>query len=135
MEACFAFVVIFVIIFAILGIAYGFFAATLAIQRIWQRHYHILAKKELTKASQLAHYLLWNIQIFLFSNQSISLFVWWCAGIRCWGSARGLHTTKDGSGAWAAPEDVAALVAWSSANDEHTYPFGATFDHSSYLKN
>jgi uncharacterized membrane protein len=58
MEACFAFVVIFVIIFAILGIAYGFFAATLAIQRIWQRHYHILAKKELTKASQLAHYLL-----------------------------------------------------------------------------
>ncbi|GJN18410.1 hypothetical protein PR202_gb05571 [Eleusine coracana subsp. coracana] len=51
MEACFAFVVIFVIIFAILGIAYGFFAATLAIQRIWQRNYHILAKKELTKAS------------------------------------------------------------------------------------
>ncbi|TVU34574.1 hypothetical protein EJB05_16410 [Eragrostis curvula] len=51
MEACFAFVVIFVIIFAILGIAYGFFAATVAIQRIWQRHYHILAKMELTKAS------------------------------------------------------------------------------------
>ncbi|XP_062214853.1 uncharacterized protein LOC133915635 [Phragmites australis] len=49
MEACFAFVVIFVIIFAILGIAYGFFAATVAIQRIWQRHYHILTKKELTK--------------------------------------------------------------------------------------
>ncbi|KAL6842804.1 hypothetical protein ACP4OV_027648 [Aristida adscensionis] len=49
MEACFAFVVIFVIIFAILGIAYGFLAATMAIQRIWQRHYHILAKRELTK--------------------------------------------------------------------------------------
>ncbi|CAO2176751.1 unnamed protein product [Urochloa humidicola] len=48
-EACFAFAIIFVIIFAILGVAYGFLAATLAIQRIWQRHYHILTKKELTK--------------------------------------------------------------------------------------
>ncbi|XP_010925138.1 uncharacterized protein [Elaeis guineensis] len=49
MEACFALVVIFVIVFAILGIAYGFLAATMAIQRIWQRHYHILTKRELTK--------------------------------------------------------------------------------------
>ncbi|CAO2170608.1 unnamed protein product [Urochloa humidicola] len=48
-EACFAFAIIFVIIFAVLGVAYGFLAATLAIQRIWQRHYHILTKKELTK--------------------------------------------------------------------------------------
>ncbi|KAK1298614.1 hypothetical protein QJS10_CPB14g01112 [Acorus calamus] len=50
MEACFALVIIFVIVFAILGIAYGFLAATMAIQRIWQRHYHILTKRELTKA-------------------------------------------------------------------------------------
>lgn len=49
MEACFALVVVFVVIFAILGIAYGFLAATMAIQRIWQRHYHILTKRELTK--------------------------------------------------------------------------------------
>ncbi|KAK9101901.1 hypothetical protein Sjap_019155 [Stephania japonica] len=49
MEACFVLVIIFVIIFAILGIAYGFLAATMAIQRIWQRHYHILTKRELTK--------------------------------------------------------------------------------------
>ena len=49
MEACFALVVIFVIVFAILGIAYGFLAATMAVQRIWQRHYHILTKRELTK--------------------------------------------------------------------------------------
>ncbi|KAF8393272.1 hypothetical protein HHK36_021513 [Tetracentron sinense] len=49
MEACFALVIIFVIIFAILGIAYGFLATTMAIQRIWQRHYHILTKMELTK--------------------------------------------------------------------------------------
>ncbi|KAI4380680.1 hypothetical protein MLD38_006843 [Melastoma candidum] len=48
MEACFAFVIVFVVIFAILGIAYGFLAATMAIQRIWQRHYHILTKRELT---------------------------------------------------------------------------------------
>ncbi|CAI0543063.1 unnamed protein product [Linum tenue] len=49
MEACFALVLVFVVIFAILGIAYGFLAATMAIQKIWQRHYHILAKRELTK--------------------------------------------------------------------------------------
>lgn len=49
MEACFALVVIFVIVFAILGVAYGFLAATMAVQRIWQKHYHILTKRELTK--------------------------------------------------------------------------------------
>ncbi|KAI3725216.1 hypothetical protein L1987_64996 [Smallanthus sonchifolius] len=45
-EACFALVIVFVVIFLILGIAYGFLAATMAIQRIWQRHYHILTKRE-----------------------------------------------------------------------------------------
>ncbi|GFS37454.1 RING/FYVE/PHD zinc finger superfamily protein [Actinidia rufa] len=49
MEACFALDIVFVVVFAILGIAYGFLAATMAIQRIWQRHYHILTKRELTK--------------------------------------------------------------------------------------
>lgn len=49
MEACFALAVIFVIIFTILGIVYGLLAATMAFQRIWQRHYHILTKRELTK--------------------------------------------------------------------------------------
>ncbi|XP_002984472.2 E3 ubiquitin-protein ligase MARCH1 [Selaginella moellendorffii] len=49
MEACGAFLVIFVILFVILGVAYGLLAATMAIQRIWQRHYHILTKRELTK--------------------------------------------------------------------------------------
>jgi hypothetical protein len=42
--------VVFIVVFAILGIAYGFLAATMAVQRIWQRHYHILTKRELTKA-------------------------------------------------------------------------------------
>ncbi|KAA8535041.1 hypothetical protein F0562_030044 [Nyssa sinensis] len=49
MEACFALVIVFVVIFTILGIAYGFLAATMGIQRIWQRHYHILTKRELAK--------------------------------------------------------------------------------------
>ncbi|CAM8920946.1 unnamed protein product [Rhodiola kirilowii] len=49
MEACFALVIVFIVIFAILGIAYGFLAATMGIQRIWQKHYHILTKRELTK--------------------------------------------------------------------------------------
>lgn len=55
MEACFALVIIFVVIFAILGIAYGFLAATMAIQRIWQRHYHILTKRELTQVQSLVN--------------------------------------------------------------------------------
>ncbi|KAM3190262.1 hypothetical protein ACQJBY_068448 [Aegilops geniculata] len=49
LEACFALVVLLIVVFAILGIAYGFLAATMAVQRIWQRHYHILTKRELTK--------------------------------------------------------------------------------------
>lgn len=49
----FAVIVIIVIIFAILGIVYAFSAATIAVQRILQRHYHILAKKELTKVDCL----------------------------------------------------------------------------------
>ncbi|KAL3535812.1 hypothetical protein ACH5RR_004273 [Cinchona calisaya] len=49
METCFTLVIVFVVIFAILGIAYGFLAATVIIQRIWQRHYHILSKRELTQ--------------------------------------------------------------------------------------
>jgi hypothetical protein len=36
MEACFALVIVFVVIFANFGIAYGFLAAMMAIQRIWQ---------------------------------------------------------------------------------------------------
>ncbi|KAG2578467.1 hypothetical protein PVAP13_6NG213215 [Panicum virgatum] len=50
LEACFALVLVFIVVFAILGIAYGFLATTMAVQRIWQRHYHILTKRELTKA-------------------------------------------------------------------------------------
>lgn len=50
LEACFALVLVFIVVFAILGIAYGFLAATMAVQRIWQRHYHILTKRVLTKA-------------------------------------------------------------------------------------
>nr|GEW86304.1 zinc finger, RING-CH-type [Tanacetum cinerariifolium] len=48
-EVCIALVVVFVVIFVILGIAYGFLAGTMVIQRIWQRHYHILTKRELTQ--------------------------------------------------------------------------------------
>ncbi|XP_057494452.1 uncharacterized protein LOC130779683 isoform X3 [Actinidia eriantha] len=74
MEACFALVIVFVvvfailgIVFAILGIAYGFLAATMAIQRIWQRHYHILTKRELTKPYNLPRMLHPQVIIF-FSN-------------------------------------------------------------------
>lgn len=63
MEACFALVIVFVVIFAILGVAYGFLAATMAIQRIWQRHYHILTKRELTKVSFQGTFLLITVVI------------------------------------------------------------------------
>ena len=43
-------IMVVVLVFALLGIFYGFIAATMAFQKIMQRHYHILKKKELTKA-------------------------------------------------------------------------------------
>lgn len=43
-------IVVVVLVFALLGIFYGFIAATVVFQKIMQRHYHILKKKELTKA-------------------------------------------------------------------------------------
>ncbi|CAK9216813.1 unnamed protein product [Sphagnum troendelagicum] len=49
MEAFGVFVIMFVIIFAILGFFYCMLAATMAIQRIWQNHYHVLTKHILTK--------------------------------------------------------------------------------------
>lgn len=67
MEACFALVIVFVVIFAILGIAYGFLAATMAIQRIWQRHYHILTKRELTKVTS-EHRFLYTLCIMVCCN-------------------------------------------------------------------
>lgn len=67
MEACFALVIVFVVIFAILGIAYGFLAATMAIQRIWQRHYHILTKRELTQVHTFS----------LLLENFLSLASWW----------------------------------------------------------
>ncbi|CAM6043868.1 unnamed protein product [Sphagnum compactum] len=48
-EAFGVFLIMFVIIFAILGFFYCLLAATMAIQRIWQNHYHILTKHILTK--------------------------------------------------------------------------------------
>ncbi|KAL5975253.1 hypothetical protein ACLOJK_031932 [Asimina triloba] len=69
MELCFALLIVFIVIFAILGIAYGFLAATMAIQRIWQRHYHILTKRELTKASQ--QLTQWRYYVLL--SKSLSL--------------------------------------------------------------
>ncbi|KAL8208730.1 hypothetical protein R6Q57_008142 [Mikania cordata] len=49
MEIWAVVIVFLVVVFTILGIAYGFLAATIALQRIWQRHYRALTKKELTK--------------------------------------------------------------------------------------
>ncbi|KAL2936306.1 hypothetical protein RDABS01_007011 [Bienertia sinuspersici] len=48
-EAFIFFVIVLVVNLAILGILYGLLAATMAFQRIRQRHYHILTKRKLIK--------------------------------------------------------------------------------------
>lgn len=40
-------------LFTVIGIFYSVLVATMVGQRIWQRHYHILAKRMLTKVSSL----------------------------------------------------------------------------------
>uniref|UniRef100_A0A164TZJ0 RING-CH-type domain-containing protein n=1 Tax=Daucus carota subsp. sativus TaxID=79200 RepID=A0A164TZJ0_DAUCS len=40
---------IVLVVFAVIGIFYSVLVATMVAQRIWQRHYHILAKMSLTK--------------------------------------------------------------------------------------
>ena len=45
----FIMVLFFLVLFAVLGIFYSVLVATMIGQRIWQRHYHILAKRMLTK--------------------------------------------------------------------------------------
>ncbi|CAO2176752.1 unnamed protein product [Urochloa humidicola] len=49
-ASCLILAIVVVIIFVIPGVIYGCIAATMAFQNIMQRHYHILNKKELTKA-------------------------------------------------------------------------------------
>lgn len=48
---------IFLVLFAVIGIFYSVLVATMVAQRIWQRHYHILAKRMLTKVP-LAYFFL-----------------------------------------------------------------------------
>ena len=40
-------------LFTVIGIFYSVLVATMVGQRIWQRHYHILAKRMLTKVSRV----------------------------------------------------------------------------------
>jgi hypothetical protein len=42
-------------LFTVIGIFYSVLVATMVGQRIWQRHYHILAKRMLTKVSSIVH--------------------------------------------------------------------------------
>lgn len=107
MEACGALLVIFVIIFAILGIAYGLLAATMAIQRIWQRHYHILTKRELTKVINF-DFIIWAksyiLDIYIISCSLLAFFplhfpsllnfhLLWFVGIYCRRLAWTLYTS------------------------------------------
>ena len=66
-------------LFTVIGIFYSVLVATMVGQRIWQRHYHILAKRMLTKVSTTVN-----------SSASISTMVYsnliWCSpGICCRG--------------------------------------------------
>ena len=81
-------IMVVVLVFALLGIFYGFIAATMAFQKIMQRHYHILKKKELTKArTSILLSTLYPFKfcwfVHLFNNQSklktlsVSRCTWW----------------------------------------------------------
>ena len=50
-------------LFTIVGIFYSVLVATMVGQRIWQRHYHILAKRMLTKVKDTLDYF---VDFFLF---------------------------------------------------------------------
>lgn len=45
-------------LFTVIGIFYSVLVATMVGQRIWQRHYHILAKRMLTKVRLTVFYVL-----------------------------------------------------------------------------
>ena len=45
-------------LFTVIGIFYSVLVATMVGQRIWQRHYHILAKRMLTKVSSVCRLFL-----------------------------------------------------------------------------
>lgn len=59
-------------LFTLIGIFYSVLVATMVGQRIWQRHYHILAKRMLTKVSQGE----WSF--YCFRLQHINLFAVGC---------------------------------------------------------
>jgi hypothetical protein len=60
-------------IFAVVGLFYSVLVATMVVQRIWQRHYHILAKRMLTKASDRSSLQLWS-SLLLRAHKIIFLF-------------------------------------------------------------
>jgi hypothetical protein len=63
-------------LFTVIGILFSVLVATMVGQRIWQRHYHILAKRMLTKVSiinyfssaQCVSYLNYNFRFLLSRN-------------------------------------------------------------------
>uniref|UniRef100_A0A1D1XHQ6 E3 ubiquitin-protein ligase MARCH1 n=1 Tax=Anthurium amnicola TaxID=1678845 RepID=A0A1D1XHQ6_9ARAE len=63
-------------LFTLLGFFYSVFVATMVGQRIWQRHYHILAKRTLTKVSliQIFMYVLFLQNSVLLSSLLVALF-------------------------------------------------------------
>ena len=48
-------------LFTVIGIFYSVLVATMVGQRIWQRHYHILAKRMLTKVTRLVFFFFFSL--------------------------------------------------------------------------
>lgn len=55
-------------LFTVIGIFYSVLVATMVGQRIWQRHYHILAKRMLTKVSTFVFYVVYFMLLELYYN-------------------------------------------------------------------
>lgn len=97
-------------LFTVIGIFYSVLVATMVCQRIWQRHYHILAKRMLTKVRYFfllpSSSVLWAYFLFFL----ILAFL----GVCGWGCRRGndgIWLVATGFTVWACP---AAEDAWSA---------------------
>jgi len=63
---------IFLVLVAVFGIFYSVLVATMVGQRIWQRHYHILAKRMLTKVHLTYFFCLFSFGSIVDSLQLVS---------------------------------------------------------------
>lgn len=68
-------------LFTVIGIFYSVLVATMVGQRIWQRHYHILAKRMLTKVRVFILFFIIFLRFLLACFVSFYVFITFDVGI------------------------------------------------------